>query len=50
MTILFKTRDDDSCDSASISKVRVHIRKILLDAIGQSNPKRIETIVLELRP
>jgi hypothetical protein len=50
MTILFKIRDDDACDSASISKVRAHIRKIILDAIGQSNPKRIETIVLELCP
>jgi hypothetical protein len=50
MTILYKTKNDDTCDSASISKVRAHIRKILLDAIGQSNQKRIETIVLELCP
>ena len=48
MTILPKRINDESCDVASINKVRVHIRKILLDAIGQSNQKRIETMVLDL--
>ncbi|MBP1178169.1 hypothetical protein JOE48_000133 [Methylobacterium sp. PvR107] len=48
MTILSKTINDETCDVASINKVRVHIRKVLLDAIGQSNQKQIEALVLDL--